>query len=89
MPPASNCAQGTSLPQRELLGFIQSVSGLIGGEKAEVLTELWLDELASMDATPEPTSSDWRRVTLAASARLARQLIDVQLKGALPFTIET
>lgn len=70
----------SSLPQRELQAFIQSVSSLIGTEKASTLTELWLDELACMDATPEATSPDWRLVTLGASARLAWQLIDRQLK---------
>ena len=66
-----------SLPERELHSFIGAVAELFGREQSEFLKEIWLDELASMDAMPGPTSSDWRKVTLAAWARLAHRLIDV------------
>ena len=63
------------MPELELHAFINSVADLIGAEHTRFLTDLWLDELASMDTMPEPTSPDWRLVTLAASARLAGRLI--------------
>jgi hypothetical protein len=66
-----------SLPERELLGFIHSVRDLVGTGETCLLTELWLDELASMARTPEPTSPEWRLVSLGASARLARHLIEM------------
>ena len=67
----------TSVPERELLGFVNAVTELLGAQQASVLTEIWLDELASLEAMPEPTSMQWRLVTLGAWARLARRLLDV------------
>jgi len=65
----------TSLPERELLGFINTVSEMIGPEANGLLREIWLDELACMDCMPEPSSSEWHLVTLAAFRRLAMRLI--------------
>jgi len=63
------------LPQRELLGFINTVSEMIGPESNGLLREIWLNELACMDCMPEPSSSEWRLVTLAAFRKLAMRLI--------------
>ena len=74
----SGCSQvddSTSLPQRELLSFIDTVSELIGTEPRSLLREIWLDELACLECMPEPFSSEWRLVTLAAFRRLAIRLI--------------
>jgi hypothetical protein len=68
----------SSAPERELLNFIDSVAMLIGPASTHILTEIWLDELACMDCIPEPNSSDWRMVSLAASARLASKLMSLQ-----------
>ncbi len=76
--------EASSVPERELLGFVSAVRGLLGAEEARVLTEMWLDELASMEAMPEPTSTQWRLVTLGAWARLARRLFEVSLIGDCP-----
>ena len=65
-----------SIPERELLGFVSAVSELFGSGQGTFLREIWLDELASMDAMPAPTSSEWRLVTLAAWARLANHVAD-------------
>ena len=65
----------TSLPQHELLRFIDTVSGLIGTEPRNLLKEIWLDELACLDCMPEPCSSEWHLVTLAAFRRLGFTLI--------------
>jgi len=64
--------------ERELAVFVSSIRDCLGPEQTRFLTEIWLDELASMDFMPEPSSPNWRLVTLAASARLASRLIDVQ-----------
>ena len=68
-----------SIPEHELRVFVNAVTELLGTQQASVLTEIWLDELASMDAMPEPTSTGWRLVTLGAWARLADRLFDVCL----------
>ena len=73
-----------SVPERELLRFVSAVTELLGNKQATVLTEIWLDELASMETMPEPTSTQWRLVTLGAWARLARRLFDVCLIGDCP-----
>ena len=65
----------TSLPYREMLSFINTVSQMIGPESRVLLREIWLDELAWMDCMPEPSSSDWHLVTLAVLRRLAIQLM--------------
>lgn len=74
----------SSEPERELLGFVSAVTELLGAGQTRVLTEIWLDELASMEAMPEPTSTQWRSVTFGAWARLARRLFDVCLIGNCP-----
>jgi len=66
-----------SVPEGELLGFVSAVAELLGTGQTGVLTEIWLDELASMEAMPEPTSTQWRLVTLGAWARLAQSLFGV------------
>ncbi len=68
------------VPKRELLDFIGTVVSILGPGAKSYLTEIWLDELAYMDCPPVPTSPDWRRVSLAASARIASRLIEVQLR---------
>jgi hypothetical protein len=70
----------SSAPERELLIFIDSVTMLIGLGSTHILTEIWLDELACMDYIPEPNSSDWRMVSLAALATLASKLMLLQLR---------
>lgn len=60
-----------TMAEREMLSFVDSVVSLFGSEQARFLTEIWLNELATMDRMPEPMSSEWRRVSLFASARLA------------------
>lgn len=63
-----------SIAERELSAFIRSVTNLLGTEPDRYLTNIWLDAVAAMDIMPEPTSLDWRLVTIAASARLASRL---------------
>jgi len=69
-----------SVPERELVGFVNAVNGLLGKEQSQFLTEIWLDELTSFDTMPEPTSPAWHLVTVAAWTRLARRIIDIPLQ---------
>jgi hypothetical protein len=64
-----------TMAERELAEFINFATTLLGSEPAECLTNIWLDELASMETMPEPTSLEWRLVTVGATARLATRLI--------------
>ena len=61
------------LAERELSAFIHAVTELFGPEQAGLATEDWLDESEVMDSPPRATSRDWRAVTVAASARLAKR----------------
>ena len=82
-------ARGNSIPndelrsaqERELLQFISAVDNLIVvSNSTHFLTEIWLDELARLNSMPGPTGNDWRLVSLAASERLVRLLLDSQLR---------
>jgi hypothetical protein len=72
-----------SVAERELSKFVDSVGDLFGPDQTRFLTEIWLDTVASMDRMPGPTSPDWRLVTVAASARLAKRLVDLPNAFAL------
>ena len=71
------CEQPITVAERELRLFVGSVIDLLGSEGAKVLEDIWLDELAEMERTPEPASPLWRLVSIAASSRLADRLLDL------------
>ena len=71
----SDCSS-VSCAERELRNFIHSVSDLIRAEEGAFLREVWLDEVASLARTPEPTSTDWHLVTIGAYLRLAQHLVE-------------
>ena len=68
-----------SVPRQAMLDFIHTAARMLGPRTAEFLEDLWLDELASMDSLPSPTSNEWKLVSIAASARLASRLIEGQI----------
>jgi hypothetical protein len=70
-------AEPIAIAERELGAFIRAVTELFGSEQARLAAADWVDELELMDALPGPASSEWRSVTVAASARLARRLTNV------------
>ena len=75
---------------RELGAFIRAVTELFGPEQARLAAEDWVDELELIDALPGPTRRDWRSVTVAASAQLARRLnTDVQSSNAARSSTDT
>jgi len=61
------------LAERELAAFAGAVRELFGYDQARVSTEEWIDELESLDWPARPGASDFRRITTAASARLAHR----------------
>lgn len=74
----------TRLAQRELSAFLGAVTELYGPEQARLSEQDWLDESDLIDDPPLSTERNWRAVTIAASARLARRLnaTDNRLNGA-------
>lgn len=84
----TNAIHGTSLSgadctsvscaERELRDFIHSLSDLVSAKGVATLREMWLDEVASLTNTPEPTSSEWRLVTMGAYLRVAQHLVEMR-----------
>ena len=64
----------THLAERELSAFISAVTQLFGPVQTLASTEDWLEESELIDSPPRSTARDWRAVTIAASARLARRV---------------
>jgi hypothetical protein len=62
------------LAERELSSFVRAVTELYGPRQAGLSAKDWLDESDSMDIPPFSTERNWRAVTIAASARLAKRL---------------
>jgi len=73
----AGCEQPITVAERELRSFVGSVIDLLGAEGTKVLEDIWLDELAELERTPEPTSPQWRLVSIAASSRLAVRLMEL------------
>ena len=61
------------LAERELAAFARAVSELFGPEQASLSTAEWIDELESLNWLAKPGVSDFRRITIAASATLAHR----------------
>jgi hypothetical protein len=72
------CNQLTSgfliLAERELSAFIRAVDKLFGSEQARQSARDWIEELGRMDWPSGESIPDWRRATVAASARLGALL---------------
>jgi hypothetical protein len=66
----SACNGVTSIAQREFVTFTKAVSAMFGTAEARQAADDWLNELASRDCMPEPSSHEWRLITVAALARL-------------------
>lgn len=70
----SICKEETRIAERELSSFIAAVTELYGPEQARISGKEWLEEAELMDSPPLSTRRNWRAVTIAASARLARRI---------------
>jgi hypothetical protein len=73
--PACNGLMVTA--EREFVAFTRTVTELSGPEEARLSAEDWLNEVASRDYLPGPTTREWRLVTVAALARLTIRLAAV------------
>ena len=63
------------LAERELAAFASAVRELFGPEQATLSSAEWIDELESLNWAAGPGASDFRRITFAASARLAHRRV--------------
>jgi len=61
------------LAKRELAAFARAVKELFGPEEASLSSAEWIDELESLNWPAVPGASDFRRITVAASSRLAHR----------------
>jgi hypothetical protein len=68
------CTDQIYLAERELSAFIAAVTELFGADQARMSAQDWLDESELMDVSPRSIQTDWRAITIAASARLANRL---------------
>ena len=72
---------------KEVIAFALAVHSLFGAGEVRRSVEDWICELQSIEWRPEEGVPDWRRVTIAAAARLAarkpsmRPRIGGMLKG--------
>jgi len=60
--------------ERHLAAFARAVNELYGPEQAQQSVQDWIEELESMDWPAGEAAPDWRRVSIAAAARLARRV---------------
>jgi hypothetical protein len=77
------------LAERELAAFAQAVRELFGVEQAQMSTGDWIDALVSLNWPVRPAIADFRRITIAASAKLAhrqRTTGSIEFKGEAPHT---
>ena len=72
-PRNQDCADSTSLAERELAAFFGAVKELFGSELAELSAKEWLRELETTDDLPA-SSPEWRTVTAKASLWLANRV---------------
>jgi hypothetical protein len=63
-----------NMAEHELSAFFRAVETLFGPEQAKLSAEDWLDATEQLLGPNQPTSRDWRAVTIAASSRLAHRL---------------
>jgi hypothetical protein len=58
--------------ERELAAFVTAVNQLFDPELGQKAANNWIEELERTDWPSEASAIDWRKVTIAAAARLVR-----------------
>jgi hypothetical protein len=71
---SANQLESMERAERELAAFMAAVTDSFGSEQAGLAAEDWLDELETSDALPGVGAGSWRRITIAAAARLATRV---------------
>lgn len=70
-----DCADFTTMAERELAAFFSAVKELFGPEQAEHSADDWLHELIKIDGLPASTR-ELRLITARVSTRLADRVND-------------
>jgi hypothetical protein len=65
-------AQLLASAERELSAFVTAVNQLFDAEQGRKAAKDWIEELERADWLNGASVIDWRKVTIAAAARLAR-----------------
>ena len=68
------CAEQILMAEDELSAFFTAVKQSFGEDQARLSAEDWLDESRRIDHPKRTTGREWRAVTIAASARMAKRL---------------
>ena len=71
-----------TMAEQELSAFLSAVTELFGSEQAEAAAEDWLRELMASNDLPA-SIREWRTLTLAAAAQLARRVNGSALTSAM------
>jgi hypothetical protein len=66
-------AQLLASAERELSAFVTAVNQLFDAEQEGEAAKSWIEELERMDWPCGASVIDWRKVTIAAAARLVRR----------------
>jgi hypothetical protein len=66
-------AQLLASAEWELSAYVTAVNQLFGAEQGRKATKTWLEELERTDWPSGASVIDWRKVTIAAAARLVRR----------------
>ena len=70
--PERSMAQLLDSAERELSAFVTAVNQLFGAEQGRTAANNWIEELERTDWPSGASVIDWRKVTIAAAARLVR-----------------
>jgi hypothetical protein len=66
-------AQLLASAERELSAFVTAVNPLFDAEQGRKAAKIWIEELVRTEWPRGTSVIDWRRVTIAAAARLVRR----------------
>ena len=66
-------AQLLASAEREWSAFVTAVNQLFDAEQGRKATKTWIEELERTDWPSGASAIDWRKVTIAAAARLVRR----------------
>jgi len=61
-----------AMAEREIAAFVSAVDELFGPEATLPAAEYWMEELNKVDWSSNYVDPDWRQITIAAAARLAK-----------------
>ena len=70
---AGSMAQVLASAERELSAFVTAVNQLFDAEQGREAAKNWIEELERTDWPSGVWVIDWRKVTIAAAARLVRR----------------